>query len=400
MSFSMDVSQTEPLNLEKPEPEKIEEEVKTAVAVTPEENSALKKLAASNVEQLLNLDESNITQRKAVTSQIESFGADTLKKSADKNSLLSVTVSKLSQNGGTGGEVSKSLTELDKQLKTIDPSAVSFTEKGIFGKLFSPVKDYFKKYEKVDGVISNIVTSLEDGKKTLKNDNTTLEIEEASLRDLTKKLTKEIDMGMAMDEDIQRRLEEAKAEKQPEDKIRFINEEVLYPLRQRVSDMQKLIVVNHQGIIAMEVVRRNNRELIRGVERAQNVTVTALRTAVMVASALYNQKIVLEKLQTLDKTTNDIIASTSRMLKEQGAEIQKQSLESGVSADTLKTAFADALSALDDISRFKTEALPVMQSRIAAFKELADKGEKEIQRLEKGGDMEFLNTVQPKEALK
>ena len=77
--------------------------------------------------------------------------------------------------------------------------------------------------------------------------------------------------------------------------------------------------VNQQGYLSMEIVRRNNKELIRAVERAQNVTVSALRTAVTVASALYNQKIVLEKVQAVNKTTNDLIKSTSEMLKTQGA---------------------------------------------------------------------------------
>ena len=69
------------------------------------------------------------------------------------------------------------------------------------------------------------------------------------------------------------------------------------------------------------------------------------------------------------------------MLKEQGAEIHKQTLESGVSPDTLKTAFEDVMSALDEISSFKQSALPVMKERISAFRELADKGEKEIAKL-------------------
>ncbi|MCL1818416.1 MAG: toxic anion resistance protein, partial [Spirochaetaceae bacterium] len=134
---------------------------------------------------------------------------------------------------------------------------------------------------------------------------------------------------------------------------------------------------------AMEVIQRNNKELIRGVDRAKTVTVTALRTAVMVASALYNQKIVLQKIQMLNETTNNMIAATSKMLKEQGTDIHKQSIESALSVDTLKTAFQDVMEALDEISAFKQNALPAMQVTISQFRELADKGESAIQRIEK-----------------
>ena len=41
----------------------------------------------------------------------------------------------------------------------------------------------------------------------------------------------------------------------------------------------------------MEVIRKNNYELIRSVNRAQTVTIAALNVAVTVAGALYNQKV-------------------------------------------------------------------------------------------------------------
>ena len=147
--------------------------------------------------------------------------------------------------------------------------------------------------------------------------------------------------------------------------------------------MQQMIVVNQQGIVAMEVIRRNNKELIRGVDRAKNVTITALRTAVMVASALYSQKIVLSKIEKLNEATSNIISSTGRMLKEQGAAVQKQATESTISPDVLKQAFQDAIAAIEDISTFKQEALPKMAETVAQFKELAETGEKEIARLER-----------------
>jgi len=151
---------------------------------------------------------------------------------------------------------------------------------------YEEVRAYFQKYEKAENVIANVIDSLDKGKKTLTNDNTTLAIEQHALRDLSKKLNKEIEMAVAMDELISEKLEQTKSQIVDLDKIRFIEEEILFPLRQRTMDMQQMVVVNHQGIIAMEVIQRNNKELIRGVDRAKTVTVTALRTAVMVASAL------------------------------------------------------------------------------------------------------------------
>jgi uncharacterized protein YaaN involved in tellurite resistance len=283
--------------------------------------------------------------------------------------------------------VANSLLDLQREIKDLDPSLIDFTKKGILGKLFNPIRAYFDKYQKADSVITDIVVSLDRGKSTLVNDNTTLEIEELSMRDLTKKLAKEIEMGLMMDEALDSKINEAKVANEDPDKIRFISEEILFPLRQRVMDLQQMQVVNQQGIMAVEVIRRNNKELIRGVDRAKNVTISAMRIAAMVAGALYNQKIVLKKIEMLNATTNDLISGTSKMLKEQGAEIHKQSMEANISVDTLKTAFADVMSAMEAISTYKQEALPKMKQTISEFKTLAEAGEKQIQRLEKGSQL-------------
>lgn len=374
MSFTMDVVSPEEIKTA------IEEEVKPE----PEEVKKLKEQASNNVQAIINLDLDSAEKRADVLQSIDNFGLNTMKSSSSKNNMLQVTVGNLSKTGDEGGAVAKGLTELQFQLKDLDPSAIDFAKRGFLGKLYNPLRQYFARYQKADLVISDIITSLDKGKVTLVNDNTTLSFEQQALRDLTKRLEKEIQLGMLMDVEIESQIEAAKARNEDENKVRFITEEVLFPLRQRVMDLQQMQVVNQQGIMAIEVVIRNNKELIRGVDRARNVTVSALKIAVTVASALYNQKIVLKKIELLNETTNNLISGTSRMLKEQGAEIHKQSLQASVSVDTLKQAFSDVLSALDSISTYKQEALPRMRDTIMQFRELADTGEEQIQRLERG----------------
>lgn len=374
MAFTMSVSSAEQIQAV------IEEEVKPV----PEEVAKLKEIADANVASIMELDVESLDKRKEILQSIDSFGLDTMKLSSEKNNLLQVSVGNLSKGGDEGGAVAKGLTELHTQLKDLDPSLIDFAKKGFLGKLFNPLRAYFLKFEKADDVIADIVVSLDKGKTTLKNDNTTLELEQQTIRDLTKTLKKEIQLGTMMDESIEAQIEAAKQRGEDPEKVRFITEEVLFPMRQRVMDLQQMLVVNQQGIMAYEVVIRNNRELIRGVDRAKTVTISALKIAVTVASALYNQGIVLKKIELLNQTTNNIIAGTSRMLKDQGVAIQKQAIEASVSVDTLKQAFSDAISAFEAISSYKQAALPKMRDTINQFRALSDEGEKHIQRLEKG----------------
>jgi uncharacterized protein YaaN involved in tellurite resistance len=370
--------------LELPDETAIKNEEQERIKPVPEEVAQLQAVAEGNVAEIMTMDIDEFAKKKDILQSIESFGADSMRRSAAKNSMLQVTVGNLSKDGDEGSLVARGLMDLQRELEDLDPSLIDFTKTGILGKLYNPIRAYFAKYQKADAVIADIIVSLDKGKTTLKNDNTTLELEQDAMRDLTKKLMKEIELGTLMDESIEKQIEAAKARNEDQEKVIFVTEEVLFPLRQRFMDMQQMIVVNQQGVMATEIVIRNNKELMRGVERAKNVTISALRISVMVAGALYNQKIVLKKIQMLNETTNNIIRSNAQMLKGQGAEIQKQSMEANISVETMKTAFADVMEALDSISTYKQEALPKMRDTINQFKELAAKGEEQIQQLEKG----------------
>lgn len=372
MGFSMDL----------PDVEAVKEEVKVELAPKPETEDKLEQIADNNTQSLFTVDLGSLEGRREIVSSIDNFGNDVVEKSTRKNELLNVRLADLSKMGGENGEVVNGLAQLQTQMKDLDPSGIDFVKTGVLGKLFNPIRNYFAKFEKADTIIAETVESLGRGKATLKNDNTTLEIEQLALRDLTQKLTQQIDLGMKMDVSITAAIEQAKVQNVDEERIKFIEEEVLFPLRQKVMDLQQMQAVNMQGIIAMEIVRRNNKELIRAVERAESVTVSALRIAVTVASALYNQKIVLEKVNAVNEATNKIIGATAKMLKDQGASIQQQAMEANISIDTLKSAFADTFDALDAVTEYKSKALPQMKTTIEQFRLLADEGQKRIEKME------------------
>ncbi|MDR1775858.1 MAG: toxic anion resistance protein [Actinomycetes bacterium] len=324
--------------------------------------------------------------QRTVLKPLELFGRAEIAQSATKNKLVSTLMVDLSRGGEDAGDIGDKLSQLHLQIKDLDPGPLDFAKRGFLGKFFNPVRKYFAKYQSADTAISDIVKSLDRGAKTLTNDNTTLQIEEKNLVKLTEKLTKDAQLGSLMDAQLEQQIQKAELEGGDPERIQFVREEILFPLRQRVMDMQQMIVVNQQAIVSMNIIRRNNKELLRGVDRAKNVTVTALRTGVMVASALYNQKVVIEKIQTLNAATENIIGSTSRMLREQGSEIQRQASGSTISVDVLKRAFSDALAALEDISKYRIEALPQMQRTVEEFRALAEEGEEVVSRLQREGE--------------
>jgi uncharacterized protein YaaN involved in tellurite resistance len=165
---------------------------------------------------------------------------------------------------------------------------------------------------------------------------------------------------------------------------RFIQDELLFPIRQRIMDLQQQLAVAQQAILSIELIMRNNKELIRGVSRATHVTANALNVAVVVAMALANQKIVLNKITALNATTNRLIADTAASLKAQGTAIHKDAASSKLDIDTLRKAFADIQAAMDDISKYRREALPRMADAVLEMERLTHDAETAIKRMEKG----------------
>jgi uncharacterized protein YaaN involved in tellurite resistance len=366
----------------------IKEDVEKSINVEKEklEESNLKTQAGDNAQAIFDADLNNPQEREGILKPLDNFGLNEMSRSASHNEMLATRFVDLTKGGKDADNIGDQLIELNKQMKDLDPSRVDFTKKGVIGNLMNPVRKYFAKYEKAEGAISDIVESLDKSSKVLQNDNTTLLNEENYLREVTNKLLADIELGKQMDASIEAQIQTAEIEGVDQNKIDFVREEILFPLRQRIMDMQQMIVVNQQGIVSLNVIRRNNKELIRGVNRAKTVTVSALRTGVMVASALYDQKIVMDKITILNQTTENIIETTSHMLKEQGSEIQKHSAEAMISPDVLKAAFAEALQAIDDVSNYKVQALPQMKETINMFSDMADEGQKVVEKIETGNN--------------
>jgi len=358
------------------------------IAVPADSANPLMKHAAQTVDVLFNTSMNDLEAMKDRRNAVESMGLDLQAMAAKKSGMLKQPIAKLAKSAEDGGPVANALVDLKIKVEELDPAQVDFSP-GWFSRMLgwlpfvgTPLKRFFTKYESADTVLSAITDSLRKGADQLKRDNITMTDDQQDMRLLTQKLEHAIQVGMAIDTEMSRRLESEIPSDDP--KYKFLQDEILFPLRQRIMSLQQQLAVNQQGVLSLELIIRNNKELIRGVNRALNVTVNALQVAVTVALALANQKIVLKKINAVNETTNNLIADNARRLKEQGAEIQKQAVSTALDIDKLKQAFSDIKSALDDISTFRQEALPQMANSILELNKITEEQEKAVQELQKG----------------
>ncbi|HSW14802.1 MAG TPA: toxic anion resistance protein [Solimonas sp.] len=358
----------------------------TAPPVVAPADPALQQQAEDVAARVLKLDMNDHKALDQSRLAVESMGLDLQREAARRSAMLKQPLTQLIKQGEDGGVVASSLIDLKMQVEELDPASLKL-DAGSMTRLLgyipgigTPLKRYFSRYQSASVTIDAIVRSLKAGQEQLKRDNITLTEDQKAMRALTLKLERAIRLGQMIDQKLQAGLETEILADDP--KHKFIAEELLFPLRQRIQDLQQQLLVNQQGFLTSEMVIRNNKELIRGVNRALNVTVSALQVAVTLALALANQKIVLEKVQAISATTDSLIAGTASRLKTQGVDIHKQASGTQLSIETLKQSFADIRSALDDISRYRQEALPKMAQNIVEMDQLASQTEEHIKRFE------------------
>ena len=347
------------------------------VPLKAEETTELDKRVGQFVEELAGLD-SNSPEFGKKVDQLTAMGRKEIAEAAGaSNRFLDRPVKAIDKDSGIGAD----LTELRRTVEALDPKGATKTRKilGIipFG---NRVDRYFDKYRSSQTHISQILNSLGNGKDELLMDNAAIDTERASLWKTMHKLEQMIHISKTLDQ----RLEDKANELDATDpaKAKAIRETALFYTRQRTTDLLTQMAVTVQGYLALDLVKKNNVELVKGVDRASTTTVSALRTAVTVAQAMSNQKLVLEQIGALNTTTAGMIDSTGEMLRTQSGAIHEQAASSTIPLETLQRAFQNIYDTMDQIDQFKLQALGNMKQTVETLGKEVEKSKGYIARAE------------------
>jgi uncharacterized protein YaaN involved in tellurite resistance len=299
--------------------------------------------------------------------EIAALGAGEMRSAAaQSNRMLERTVRSLPDKGGDAqSQVAGSLVELRRVVEDLDPRDLP-ADKG--RKLLSRLpggnrlRDHVAKYATAQGTLNRIVGSLRGGQDELRRDSAALQTERVRLWETMGKLQEYVVLTEALDTAVEAHI--AAADPRQADTLRA---DVLFPVRQKHQDLLTQLAVCAQGYLAMDVVRRNNEELIKGVDRAATTTVSALRISVMLASALDTQRKVVDQVNALRGTTEDLIRGNAEMLATQSGEIQRIAADPAVGAETLRSAFQQIYRTLDTIDTYKAQATETMAATVESL---------------------------------
>lgn len=302
---------------------------------------------------------------------ITDMGSDDIREAASVSNRLLDKPTKAMETGvfDSKSNVSHSLVELRRTIEDLDPGNQKLvSKKGLFGMLpfvGDNIRDYFARYQSSQSHINAIIDALLSGQDELRKDNASIEQEKIELWATMQRLRQYVYLAQALDTRLSTRIGEI--ESGDPTRARQLREDGLFYMRQKVQDLLTQLAVSAQGYMALDMIRRNNIELVKGVDRATTTTVSALRTAVIVAQALSDQKLVLDQITALNTTTGNLIESTSELLRDQSGKVHEQAAASTVNVEQLQKAFQNIYAALDEIDHYKVAALDTMQKTVTAL---------------------------------
>ncbi|AKH43867.1 uncharacterized protein YaaN involved in tellurite resistance [Altererythrobacter atlanticus] len=382
MATSTETATKADLELTPPEPVPTVTAEKAAglVPVSEEKKSRLDAKVEDFVAELVALDANSPDFGKKVD-QITNMGRKEIQQAAGmSNRFLDRPVRAMDKDEGVGAN----LAELRRVVEDLDPGKrgkLTGTRKilGIipFGNRLT---EYFRSYQSAQTHIQSILSNLANGKDELLMDNAAIDVERQKLWESMGNLEQMIHISKSLDA----RLEDKAAELDATDpaKAKAVRETALFYVRQRTQDLLTQMAVSVQGYLALDLVKKNNVELVKGVDRASTTTVGALRTAVTVAEAMTNQRLVLQQITALNDTTAGIIDSTSTMLADQTGKIHEQAASSTIPLETLQRAFQNIYDTMDNIDTFKLKALDSMKQTVDTLSVEVEKSKGYIARAE------------------
>ena len=358
-----------------------------AVSVLPdlpaEQQQELEQRADAWVDQVSGLN----PHSQEFTAQVNALGAvarRTFERTSQTSSrFMQQSLRESKEKGNAQASVAKSLSELRTTMEDLAPKEETFAEKAL-GWLpgRNLAKRYFRNFESNQDQLDEVLGALSRGQEMLQKDNAELSVERRGLWEDLGALQKAAYLLNLLDDRTVRRAEQLRAEGKAQD-ADAMERDVLFAVRQRRQDVATQIAVTVQAYLSMGLIEDNNTKLQQGVERARTTTVTALRTAVITAQALENQKIVLDQIDAVNRTTDDLIGRTSQMLADNSVKIQEQAATSGVSPETLQKAFDNLFTTMDGIDAFRTKANENFLTTVNSLEQQVQRAQPYIERMEK-----------------
>lgn len=356
------------------------------VAVPDDQRENLRTTAEAFVKDLATLPAKS-PEFQAKINEISNVGRDDLLQASKVSSrLLDRPAAALAAAKGTSaidapGRVAKNLVDLRLIVEELTPNRADLTGAKKLLKFIpggNKVANYFKKYQSAQTQLDAITRALEAGQDELMRDNAAIDIELANMWALMGQISQWAYLLGAVNSEVERQIQiHQTTDVELADALKA---DAQFAVLQRHQDLLTNLAVAVQGYLALQMVRQNNVELSKGVDRARTTTLAALRTAVILHQALTNQELVLNQIKALNATTSNLIVQNSEVLRRNSVSIHQQAVDSTVEIAKLEEAFTNVFATMDEIDKFRLEAVDAFAVTITSLEGQVAKAKPYLER--------------------
>lgn len=251
---------------------------------------------------------------------------------------------------------------LGRLVSVLDPAANAdvLAPRRLFGLAAAPPRlpDYFARFESAEPELESLLRGLIAARDSLLHDNAAIDGDRDRLRQASDSLHLAIDQARALDT----KLDAAARELAAADPARStaIRDGALLHARSRLADLLAMAAIANQGWLALDLIRRNNLELIKAIDRIRTVTVAALATAVAVARALGQQRLALDRIAALDR-------GIARAADGMAGRLSTDAAQADAELARLKASLGEAKAALAIVEDYRSRSIAGLASAASAM---------------------------------
>lgn len=313
---------------------------------------------------------------------IENYGLEDVERASTAASGILSRSSARSKGSEGKTKALSSLADLRDVVEDLSPHGKDLSPvKKIMGLVpgGNKVRKYFQKFESADQQIEAVYQGLDAGEDGLRRDIAEIFVERKNMLGHVQSLAEKMRVMDQMNAEVDTQIADLEGKGEME-KAKVLKTEVAFAVKQRRQDLATQFGVSAQAFMSLELVEKNNRELVKGVERAKSVTLTALRTAMMVSEALEGQKATLKQLAVVKDHTEGLMRQNAQMLQDNTLKIHENATESVIDPKVLEESFQAIEKTVDAIEKHKESANSAMDATTARLHEQIDKAKGRMKR--------------------
>ncbi|HEY3998791.1 MAG TPA: toxic anion resistance protein [Candidatus Xenobia bacterium] len=260
-------------------------------------------------------------------------------------------------------KVGDKLVALRQELEKIDPSNAFGKLHGVplIGKWFGANKvrpEYMKDFESAHSRIESITMELYGGQDGLRRDCILLEQQRGHVHGLTEKLSVASTIAEAADQEMVRQIGDI-ASTDPS-RADALQKNGLFYIRQKAQDLATQVAVNAQAELVYGILRENNKQLVKEVDRTTQTAVAALQVGVTAQVAVNHQKEVLDKTRAINKAVENVVTHTAARLQSDVANLQDANFD----PDALRVKLQAVYACLDEADQRKADSLQKLDTAL------------------------------------